>query len=81
VSFELQIGDGWTGLTLQWHNELPDEWPPELRPVVQEPNDMESHHAALASEQSGQPEPPMTRVLKSLFSGGGPVTAAVRHEC
>jgi len=29
-------------------------------------------------EQSGEREPPMTRVLKSKFPGGGPVTAVVR---
>ena len=28
-------------------------------------------------EQSGEPEPPITRVFKSQFFGGGPVTAAV----
>jgi hypothetical protein len=28
-------------------------------------------------EQSGEREPPMTRVLKSRFLGGGPVTASV----
>jgi hypothetical protein len=38
VAFELQIGDGWTGVLLQWHNNLPDEWPPELRTVVRELN-------------------------------------------
>ncbi len=32
-------------------------------------------------EQSGEPEPPMTRVLKLEFLGGGPVTAVVgRHQ-
>jgi hypothetical protein len=30
-----------------------------------------------ASEPSGEPEPPLARILKSRFFGGGPVTAAV----
>ena len=30
------------------------------------------------AEPSGEPEPPITSVLKSTFSGGGPVTAVVR---
>jgi tetratricopeptide (TPR) repeat protein len=32
------------------------------------------------AEQSGEPEPPITRVLKSTILGGGPVTAAVRQQ-
>jgi len=52
VSFEMQIGDGWTGIMLQWHNELPDEWPPELRDLVRELDEMQACHAAQASEQS-----------------------------
>jgi hypothetical protein len=65
VAFELQIGDISTAVTLQWHNHLPDEWPPELRGVVCELDEMESRHAVQASEQSGQPEPPIVRVLES----------------
>lgn len=32
------------------------------------------------AEQSGEPEPPITRVLKSSFISGGPVTAVVRRQ-
>ncbi len=31
-------------------------------------------------EQSGQPEPPIARILNSWFLGGGPVTAVVRRQ-
>jgi hypothetical protein len=31
------------------------------------------------AEQSGERQPSTMRVLKSLFSGGGPVTASVRR--
>ncbi len=41
VSFEMQIGDGCTGVMLQWHNELPNEWPCELQQIVNELADME----------------------------------------
>lgn len=51
VSFELQIGDGWTGIMLQWHNDLPDEWPAELRTLVAELNEMDACNTAQASEQ------------------------------
>jgi hypothetical protein len=50
ASYELQIGDGWTGIMLQWHNDLPDEWPPELQTLVRELNEMASRHAAQASD-------------------------------
>jgi len=30
--------------------------------------------------RTGEPEPPITRVFKSQFFGGGPVTAAVRQQ-
>ena len=57
VSFELQIGDGWTGVMLQWHNEPPEEWSPELADLLFELNEMGNRHAAQASEQTDAVEP------------------------
>ncbi len=57
VSFEMQIGDGLTGVLLQWHNELPEEWSSELADVVFELNDMRNRHVTRASEQSDAVEP------------------------
>jgi hypothetical protein len=65
VSFELQIGDGCTGAMLQWHNDLPSEWPREFGQIVNELSDMEAEHTAQASEQSGEREPPMMPILRS----------------
>jgi hypothetical protein len=39
----------------------------------------EKCHAKYSDEQSGEPGPPMTRVVKSLFHGSGPATAVVRR--
>lgn len=50
--FELQIGDGWTGIMLQWHNDLPDEWSPELADVLCKLNEMANLHTTQASEQA-----------------------------
>lgn len=50
--FELQIGDGLTGIMLQWHNELPDEWSLELADVLSMVNDIASLHTTQASAQA-----------------------------
>ena len=65
VSFEMQIGDAWTGIMLQWHNELPDGWPPGLADLLLELSEMARQHAQQASEQSGEREPPMTPVVNA----------------
>lgn len=39
--YELQIGDGWTGILLQWHNQTPNEWPREFHSIVDDLNAME----------------------------------------
>jgi hypothetical protein len=45
TGYELQIGDGWRGLLLKWHNHLPDEWPDDLSDVVCQLNAMEGQLA------------------------------------
>ena len=50
MGYELQIGDGWSGLMLQWHNRFPDEWPRELRGIVSELNAMGRELAGQAPE-------------------------------
>jgi hypothetical protein len=52
IGFELQIGDGWTGLVLQWHNRVPDEWPRELHDIVSDLNEMGCDIAGQASKQT-----------------------------
>jgi hypothetical protein len=54
--FELQVGDGWTGIRLQWHNRLPDEWA-ALRPVLTELDAMERQASRHAFEDNDAPEP------------------------
>jgi hypothetical protein len=61
VAFEIQIGDGWTGLMLQWHNVPPDGWSPDLAEILSELNEMAGQHVVQAFEQSVEREPPMTR--------------------
>lgn len=61
IGYELQIGDGWTGVTLQWHNNLPDEWPSELHDIMSALNELERQLAVHASGQSDEREPEKTR--------------------
>ena len=54
VGYELQIGDGWTGVMLQWHNELPDGWASELHDIVSVLNEWARQFTAHANEQSNE---------------------------
>lgn len=53
VSFELKMGDGCTGVVLQWYKELPSEWPLELRQIIKGLGDIAVQHTAQASEPVG----------------------------
>lgn len=55
VAYELQIGDGWSGILLQWHNVLPDEWPPELRDLLAEIHEMANPYIKQSSEEFDAP--------------------------
>ena len=57
IGYELQIGDGWTGVMLQWHNDLPDEWACELHDIVSALNELDRQLAGHTSEQSDEREP------------------------
>lgn len=81
VSYELQIGDGWTGVMLQWHNELPDEWPTELRRSVEDIHEMETRHAVHASEQSDARERRSRANLQwTINRRRGPVNRVVQPQ-
>ena len=56
TGYALQVGDGWTGVLLEWHNQLPDEWPDELTDVVRELDAMQRQFAGRAPEQTDESE-------------------------